>query len=90
MGQWPAVWNYENGVHMNRFAMWHKSYAQAEEGWELGDYVAYRCSGCNDRWDLIVNEEDAADQMPTAPTIADEARLILESRIEEMRKKDSE
>lgn len=61
-----------------------------EEGWELGDYVAYRCSGCNDRWDLIVNEEDAADQMPTAPTIADEARRILESRIEDIRKKDSE
>lgn len=61
-----------------------------EEGWEVGDYVAYRCSGCNDRWDLIVNEEDAAHQMPTAPTIADEARLILESRIEETRKKNSE
>ena len=61
-----------------------------EDGWAIGDYVAYRCSGCNDRWDLIVNEEDAAEQAPTAPSIADEAREILRSRLEERRQKNSE
>lgn len=25
-----------------------------EDGWETGDSVAYRCTGCNDRWDLVV------------------------------------
>ncbi|MDB4657951.1 hypothetical protein OAK43_00965 [Verrucomicrobiales bacterium] len=29
-----------------------------EEGWQIGDSVVYRCRGCNDRWDLIVDESD--------------------------------
>ncbi len=29
-----------------------------EEGWEVGDSVAYRCTGCNDRWDLVVAEPE--------------------------------
>ncbi len=33
-----------------------------EDGWVPGDIVAYRCSGCNDRWDLVV--EDPADARP--------------------------
>lgn len=31
-----------------------------EEGWEVGDSVAYRCTGCNDRWDLVVSDPEAA------------------------------
>ena len=31
-----------------------------EEGWQIGDYVAYRCRGCNDRWDLVVDENDSS------------------------------
>ncbi|MBP84381.1 MAG: hypothetical protein CMO61_11105 [Verrucomicrobiales bacterium] len=60
-----------------------------EDGWVVGDYVAYRCSGCNDRWDLIVNEEDAAEQPPSSLSIADEARAILQSRIDQQRPNDS-
>ncbi len=29
-----------------------------EDGWEIGDSVAYRCTGCNDRWDLVVVDPD--------------------------------
>jgi hypothetical protein len=29
-----------------------------EEGWQIGDFVAYRCRGCNDRWDLVVDDSD--------------------------------
>lgn len=49
-----------------------------EEGWEIGDYVAYRCSGCNDRWDLVVSEEDAGET--STNSFAAEARAILEAR----------
>ena len=27
-----------------------------EDGWQAGDIVAYRCTGCRDRWDLVVEE----------------------------------
>lgn len=47
-----------------------------EEGWEIGDIVAYRCAGCNDRWDLVV-EEDASS---ASGSHASEARRILEQR----------
>ncbi|MDF1853202.1 MAG: hypothetical protein P1U85_20355 [Verrucomicrobiales bacterium] len=53
-----------------------------EEGWAIGDYVAYRCRGCNDRWDLVVSEEDQDSPAPTHPTIAEEARAILAARRE--------
>ncbi len=48
-----------------------------EEGWEVGDFVAYRCTGCNDRWDLVVAEEDGpAAESPYAAEI----RALFESR----------
>ncbi|MEM7698672.1 MAG: hypothetical protein AAF236_09745 [Verrucomicrobiota bacterium] len=31
---------------------------QPEKGWRVGDYVAYRCTGCNDRWDLEVGDPE--------------------------------
>jgi len=67
-----------------------------EDGWADGDYVAYRCSGCNDRWDLVVEASDYEGQGPgqclgqsSAPWSADaspagsrfeEARAVLEAR----------
>lgn len=33
-----------------------------EDGrWEVGEVVAYRCRECNDRWDLVLEEEDQSD-----------------------------
>ena len=29
--------------------------------WEPGDIAQYRCSGCNDRWDIEITEEDLDD-----------------------------
>jgi hypothetical protein len=29
-----------------------------ELGWELGDVLSYRCSGCADMWYLEVTEDD--------------------------------
>lgn len=46
-----------------------------EEGWEVGDIVAYRCSGCNDRWDLVVEDDSY-----TGGDLAGEARQILDQR----------
>jgi len=46
-----------------------------EEGWEVGDIVAYRCSGCNDRWDLVVEDDSFS-----SGEFADEARQILQDR----------
>jgi DNA-directed RNA polymerase subunit RPC12/RpoP len=34
---------------------------QPDAGPEPGDWVAYRCSECAKRWDIMVEEEDAAD-----------------------------
>ena len=28
-----------------------------EDGFQAGDNVTYRCRGCNDRWDFILEEE---------------------------------
>jgi hypothetical protein len=55
----------------------HRLSYPPEEGWEIGDYVAYRCSGCNDRWDLEVCEEDA---QPDFVSYAAEFRAIVEAR----------
>ena len=33
------------------------SYAP-DEGFEPGDIVAYRCSDCNDRWDVELDADD--------------------------------
>ena len=46
-----------------------------EDGWEVGDIVAYRCSGCNDRWDLVVEDSDGG-----SGDHASEARRILDER----------
>lgn len=35
-----------------------------EEGWEPGDSVAYRCTGCNDRWDFEVSASEPTDTDP--------------------------
>ena len=51
-----------------------------EEGWAIGDYIAYRCRGCNDRWDLIVGEEDKDTRSPEEISISEEARAILAAR----------
>ncbi|MEM9015470.1 MAG: hypothetical protein AAGC68_00555 [Verrucomicrobiota bacterium] len=57
----------------------HRLSYPPEEGWRVGDYVAYRCSGCNDRWDLVVADEDETDE---TTSFAAEARAILEARRE--------
>lgn len=56
----------------------HRLTIPPEEGWEIGDYVAYRCSGCNDRWDLVVCHEDAGEI--ATDSFAAEARAILQAR----------
>lgn len=33
-----------------------------ELGWEPGDVVRYRCTGCHDEWFLEVDEEDLDDE----------------------------
>ena len=38
-----------------------------DEGWQIGDYVAYRCSGCNDRWDLVIEDPDAQQASTSTP-----------------------
>lgn len=48
-----------------------------EEGWEIGDSVAYRCTGCNDRWDLVVADDTAEANFTS---YASEYRAILEER----------
>lgn len=48
-----------------------------EEGWEIGVSVAYRCTGCNDRWDLVVSDPDSA---PTSVSYVAEFRALLEER----------
>lgn len=48
-----------------------------EEGWEIGDSVAYRCTGCNDRWDLVVED---ADDPANQTSYASEYRALLEER----------
>lgn len=53
-----------------------------EEGWEVGDIVAYRCSGCNDRWDLVVAGED---ENQATDSVSAEARAILEQRVRDQR-----
>jgi hypothetical protein len=29
-----------------------------ERDWEPGDVVVYRCSGCGDRWDVVLPEDE--------------------------------
>jgi hypothetical protein len=37
------------------------SYPPEDGRWVAGDVVAYRCSECNDRWDVVLEDEDLAD-----------------------------
>ena len=30
-----------------------------ELGWVVGDLVVYRCRDCRDRWDLVVEDDEA-------------------------------
>jgi hypothetical protein len=34
------------------------SYPRPDEPWEPGDVVAYRCKDCNDRWDIVLGDDD--------------------------------
>ena len=41
------------------------SYPPPDEEFAPGDVVAYRCSDCNDRWDIVlpdVDDEDGGDK----------------------------
>ena len=40
--------------------------SEPEFGFSAGDWVAYRCSGCGDRWDLEVSEEIQDSKSPTS------------------------
>lgn len=55
----------------------HRLTEPPEEGWEIGDIVAFRCSGCNDRWDLVIDDPDAASS-PAGPEF--DFRAWLEER----------
>ena len=37
------------------------SHAPEDGRWEAGEIVTYRCADCNDRWDLVLEEEDLAE-----------------------------
>ena len=37
------------------------SYEPEDGRWEAGDVAVYRCSDCNDRWDVVLEEEDLAE-----------------------------
>ena len=56
----------------------HRLTLPPEDGWEIGDIVAYRCSGCNDRWDLVVEDSDAPQA--TSPHDIDIQRFLEERR----------
>jgi hypothetical protein len=32
-----------------------------EDGWEVGDVVAYRCPDCNERFDIVLGDPDDLD-----------------------------
>ena len=34
------------------------------EGWEVGDVVAYRCPDCNERFDVVLDEDDEENARP--------------------------
>lgn len=43
----------------------HRLTPPPEDGWEVGDFVAYRCSGCRDRWDLVVADPESGGSSDT-------------------------
>ena len=40
--------------------------SEPEFGFSAGDWVAHRCLGCGDRWDLEVSEEIQDQKSPTS------------------------
>lgn len=41
----------------------HLLTAPREDGrWEPGDFVAYRCEDCLDRWDLVLDDDAIDDE----------------------------
>jgi hypothetical protein len=38
------------------------SHVPPDGGFQPGDIVAYRCSDCMDRWDLVMPEDDEDDR----------------------------
>jgi len=57
----------------------HRLTYPPEEGWAPGDCVAYRCSGCNDRWDLVVEDGEHGSSCELDSRF-EEARAVLEHR----------
>ena len=43
------------------------SYPRPDEPWESGDIIAYRCSDCLDRWDIVMTDDDPDDARPWQP-----------------------
>lgn len=37
------------------------THAPEDGRWQPGEVVVYRCSGCGDRWDLVIPGEDGED-----------------------------
>ena len=37
------------------------SYPPEDGLWEAGDFVAYRCEDCLDRWDLVLDDDSTPD-----------------------------
>ena len=38
------------------------TYPREDGRWEAGDVVTYRCGDCNDRWDLVLEDEDVQER----------------------------
>lgn len=36
----------------------------AEDGWEDGEVLVYRCEDCLDRWDLVHEDEEEGERPP--------------------------
>lgn len=45
------------------------SYPPPDEGWAVGDVVAYRCADCAERFDVVVPDpaEERGDGLPDLP-----------------------
>ena len=44
----------------------HRLTPAPEDGWEIGDIIAYRCAGCLDRWDLVVADPEESARSEAA------------------------
>jgi hypothetical protein len=52
----------------------------SEDGWQPGDIVAYRCTGCNDRWDMVVDDDHGSESQHPFPQDAAVIREFLDGR----------